>query len=416
MEQVTRRGFLAQVVTALAVVPVTAGAAGHPHPAAQPGLTAAQRQTIDRLVAAFMKAHTVPGLSLAFARGGRSVYEQGFGFADITRRTPVTPDHRFRIASVSKPITACAVLDLVERGRLKLADPVFGSHGVLGTTYGRLPYGRHIERITVEHLLTHTCGGWPNRENDPMAQKHELAQGDLIAWVLETMPLAAEPGTRYEYSNFGYCLLGRVIERVTGRGYAEHVQQAVLGRCGIRDMAIAGSRLAERARLEVEYFGELGDDPYGWNVRRMDSHGGWLATARDLTRFAMHVDGFATPRDILSPDALRTMTQPSAAHPSYGRGWFVSRRGDWSHDGNLPGTTALLVRSSTGLCWAALANTRRLRSKMGDALDRLMRTVSKVLAKDGTAAGAGRQTRAVLSLEELTWPIGLPPTSPTRRL
>lgn len=379
MQLTTRRRLLQGVVTTLAGMTC---AATPPRVAlAQTGITGTRRETIVGLVRQFMDAHTVPGLSVAFGRDGRLIYEQGFGFADVGHRVQVTPAHQFRIASVSKPITACATLGLVEHGRLALGDPVFGARGVLGTTFGGGPYTPHVEGITIEHLLTHTSGGWSNVGNDPMAQRPEWSQADLIAWVLTSVPLAARPGTRYDYSNFGYCVLGRVIEKVTGRPYAQYVREAILDRCGIGDIAIAGSRLSERAANEVEYFGELGDDPYGLNVRRMDAHGGWLATARDLVRFAMHVDGFAAPRDILSPATIRTMTQPSALNAGYAKGWNVNDQGVWWHDGNLPGTMAILVRTSSGLCWAALANTRRLRSAMGRELDRLMWHLSRQLTE-----------------------------------
>lgn len=392
MAPVTRRSFLSGVVATLAAVP-GATAEAHPHAPAELTATPKERQVIAGLVRPFMDAHAVPGLSIAFAHRGAVLYEQGYGFADASRRVEVTPDHRFRIASVSKPITACAVLRLVEQGRLTLARPVFGPDGVLGTTYGRRPYAAGIERITVDHLLTHASGGWANDTDDPMAERPELSHADLISWVIASKPLTAAPGTRYAYSNFGYCVLGRVIEKVTGQSYAQHVRQAMLDRCLIRDMMIAGNRLSERAPLEVEYFGERGDDPYGWNVRRMDSHGGWLAAARDLARFATYLDGPDGTWHLLSPATIRTMTTPSTVNPRYARGWVVDGHGTWSHDGNLPGTTAVMVRTSSGLCWAALANTRQLQSKLSVALDRLLWNLSRWPAawKDLAPAPIGRR-------------------------
>src|ERR1700687_5803197 len=104
-----------------------------------------------------------------------------------------------------------------------------------------------------------------------MFAHEEMEPRHLIAWTLENLPLSQQPGTHYAYSNFGYCLLGRVIEKVTGQTYAAHVQQAVLGPCGISDMAIAGNTLADRRPNEVIYYGQNGEDPYGMQVTRMDS-------------------------------------------------------------------------------------------------------------------------------------------------
>lgn len=391
MEEVTRRRFL-QGAFGTALLPCTTANA-HPHAPAHLAVTPRERQVMAGLVRPFMEAHEVPGLAIAFAHGGAVLHEQGFGFADASRRIAVTPDHRFRIASVTKPITACAVLGLIERKQLALERTVFGSEGVLGTTYGRRPYSRDIERITIDHLLTHVSGGWSNDTDDPMGQRPELSHADLISWVLDSRPLAARPGTRYAYSNFGYCVLGRVIEKVTGRPYAQHVRHVVMDRCQIRDMIIAGNTLAQRAPNEVEYFGERGEDPYAWNVRRMDSHGGWLATARDIARFATYFDQSDSASHLLSAATIRSMVAPSAANPRYARGWIVDGKGTWSHDGSLPGTTALVVRTAGGLCWAALANTRQLRSKMGGALDRLMWTLARLPAAWNAKRAGSRDPR-----------------------
>src|SRR3712207_540861 len=121
-----------------------------------------------------------------------------------------------------------------------------------------------------------------------------MDQHQLIAWVLATRPLDTDPGTRWAYSNVGYCLLGRIIERVTGQPYADYVRAQILGRCGITNMHIAGNTLADRRSDEVEYYARppATHDPYGIPVARKDAEGGWLASAVDVVRFAVHVDGF----------------------------------------------------------------------------------------------------------------------------
>ena len=185
------------------------------------------------------------------------------------------------------------------------------------------------------------------------------------------------PGQRYAYSNFGYCLLGRVLEKLGGRPYAELVQQRILDRCEIQGMRLAGNTRAERVAREVTYYAQDGGDPYGMNVRRMDSHGGWIASARDLVRFAMHVDGFATTPNILSASAVKTMTTATAANASYASGWSVNKVPNWWHEGSLPGTMSILVRTASGLCWAALTNTRV--KGMDSAIDDLMWKIVKAV-------------------------------------
>ena len=165
----------------------------------------------------FMSQYTVPGLSIAIGEYGTPVYAKAFGVADRTSKTRLTTDHRLRIASVTKPITATAIFQLIERGGLSLDDRVFGPGAVLGTTYGGPPYQNWVSDIRIWHLLTHTCGGWDDSgaTPDPMFINLQMDQTQLIEWTLASLPLAHEPGTTYAYSNFGYCVLGRVIETAT---------------------------------------------------------------------------------------------------------------------------------------------------------------------------------------------------------
>jgi CubicO group peptidase (beta-lactamase class C family) len=315
---------------------------------------------------------------------------------------PASIWHRFRIASVSKPITATAILRLVEQGRLGLADRVFGAGSRLGMDFGfgsLTPPAQNpglLATITVQQLLEHTCGGWPIGWIDPMFSEPNLNQEQLITWVLQNRSLNDVPGSVWDYSNFGYCLLGRIIEHVSGQTYANFVQANILGPCGITTMAIAGDSLADRKSDEVTYEGhpflglplnidgkeyvlEHKDEPYRVPVSRMDSHGGWIATAVDLVRFAVHFDNFPTPPDILTPASMTTMTTPTTAterngdNPKYAKGWKLSKdEHNWFHTGDLPGSSSRLVVASNGFCFAALANTRRVGSTMDLELDSMM--------------------------------------------
>eukprot|EP00906_Rhabdomonas_costata_P010802 RCo015183 len=112
-----------------------------------------------------MSKHQIPGLSVAIARRRQMVYCKAFGVADKTSGEKVSPDHLFRIASVSKPITSVAIFSLIEQSRFTLDDFVFGAKGILGFDYGKdLP--ERVGKITIRHLLEHTSGGWQNDHND----------------------------------------------------------------------------------------------------------------------------------------------------------------------------------------------------------------------------------------------------------
>src|SRR5690606_28648116 len=118
--------------------------------------------TVDNAVKAFMDKYNVPGLSLAVTKNEKLVYVKAYGKADKEAGTNLTPQHKFRIASVSKPVTAVAVMKLIEEGKLSLNDKVFGDGALLGTTYGTKAYSTNLKNITVKHLLTHTAGAWGN--------------------------------------------------------------------------------------------------------------------------------------------------------------------------------------------------------------------------------------------------------------
>ncbi|MBV8720275.1 MAG: serine hydrolase [Chloroflexi bacterium] len=323
------------------------------------GFSDADLATMDGIIDDFMKKWSAPGLSLAISKDERLLYARGVGSLDNGGNTPTSVTSVFRVVSVTKPFTATAIFRLIEQQKLKLTDTVFGASGILGTTYGTTPYGTNIEKITVQHLLEHTAGGWMNDGNDPMFAHPDYDHAKLIGWVLDNRPLDNAPGTNYAYSNFGYCLLGRVIEKVSGFPYDAYVKAAVLEPSGISDMNIAANGISSKRPDEAFYYDQSGADPYGFNIARMDSHGGWLASALDLTRFAVHVDGFPRKSDVVSSTSLTSMTTPSAAKSDWGKGWALYTAGgenNWFIFGYLPGSTSLLARYSNGFCCAAIVN------------------------------------------------------------
>lgn len=345
----------------------------------------------DELLVSIGRKYEVPGAALAVTKDSRLVYARGYGLADRDTGQRVEPQSLFRIASLSKPITAAGVLQLVERGKLDLEDKV---HSVLDLAE---PSDKRWKDVTILQLMRHT-GGWDRGVSfDPMFRSVEIAadQGvdppampeQIIAYMLE-QPLDFDPGDRYAYSNFGYSLLGRVIERVTGMPYGRYIRQAVLGPLGVYRPRLGKTLPEGRAQNEVKYYdeqdrkdsavmGEVGVSvplPYGaWCLEAMDAHGGWIASAPDLVRFA---SAFDKPQQskILSIAGITTMfARPCGAagfeddgSPKahyYGCGWSVrpvgaSGANTW-HTGSLAGTSTLLVRRHDGLNWAVLFNTRK---------------------------------------------------------
>jgi CubicO group peptidase (beta-lactamase class C family) len=371
----SRRSLISNLLGAAA-----AGAVGLPIHEALPqqpgngGPTGQQRGEMGRLAFAFRRSFSVPASSIAISRNGKFVYDEAVGMADGQKLQQVQLASLFRIANLTMPITAVTIFTLIEKGKLNLTDKVFGPSGILGEKYGKPPYKQYVTDVTLDHLLTHTAGGWPTGSTDPMFRSDSWDQTKLISWTLQNLPLTSPPGQNWAFSNFGYCVLGRIIEQVTGQPYAAYVQANVLGPCGITDMKIAENKMNQRATNEVVYYGQYSEDPYKTNIVRMDSDAGWLATASDLVIFLDHVAGAPNIPSLLKPETIKTMTTPTPAYPQsspakYARGWMVTNdgAGDWWHSGSLPGSTTVMTRTSTGLCWAALTNTRTEPSNQIDA-------------------------------------------------
>lgn len=297
----------------------------------------------------------VAAVSVAVAKGGAIVYSDGFGFADPQQRQRATADSRYRIASNSKAVTAAAIHLLAERGQLSLTEKVFGSSGILGQTYGSRPYSNWLVQIEVQHLLQHTAGGWPMGDKDPMFTSPQLDHTALIGATLDADLLTRPPGVEHIYSNFGYCLLGRVIERRTDQRYEDFVRRSVLTPAGAHGMQIAGDTLAARAPNEVVYVTQGGGSPYDLPVRRMDSHGGWIASAPDYVRFLLAIDTPVNGGNVLSGPAITSMRTPwkPVDGRGYGHGVVTDGTVTW-HNGLLLGSRAVMWSGTGGEAWCAL--------------------------------------------------------------
>lgn len=312
---------------------------------------------IDNAADAFLDNYNAAGLSLAVTFNGKLVYVKSYGMADTENDIPVENTSLFRIASVSKPITGVTIMHLFENGLLSLDDKVFGEKGILGTKFGNKAYSEQLKSVTVKHLLHHTAGGWsienPDR-TDPMFTNPNMNKEELLSWTLDNYPLENTPGSTYAYSNFGYFVLGRIVEEVSSKSYEDYVKDEILTQMGITDMHIAGNKMEDRRSNEVKYYG---GNPYGFNISRMDSHGGWIASAKELARFIVHVDGIETVPDILNSTTIEVMTTPSEVQ-NYAAGWSVSSSSEaWWHVGSLPGTAASIDRSSGGFNWIIICNS-----------------------------------------------------------
>ena len=352
----------------------------------------------DDKVNAFLNQFDIPAATFAISKDGKLVYMRSFGHADMAETEATQPYHMFRIASVSKPITGIAMMKMLEDGQISLDDKVFGANGIFANNdyfNNANIIDNRIYDITVRHLLEHSGGwdrdvpcvtgvatpyawtlahcdpiGFPLHVTHTLGEDNPVSERALIKFLLEK-GLNFDPGTQYKYSNIGYLTLGLIIEEITGKSYEQYVKDEILNPVGICDMHIGKNLLANKREREGEYegngytapsiYGTNQNVPWeygGWNLEAMDAHGGWIATARDLVRLTLAVDGFNTKPDILSASSIQTMVEPSANASYYAKGWTVNNANNWWHTGALDGTASILVRTGSGFTWALILNKR----------------------------------------------------------
>ena len=223
----------------------------------------------DRVVERFMQRWEITGASIAVMKNGRLLYSKGYGWADKERNVRTDVKHIFRIASLSKLITATGIMKLQEDGLLSLEDRVFGEQGILCDSAFREIRDRRIEKITVEHLLRHQ-GGYSIRAGDPLFCSVSVARqlgirppvsfDDMVRYAAQTR-LRYEPGSSNVYSNLGYVVLTKVIEKVSGMPYEKFIQDSILSPIGCHDMHIGHSFYEMRFPNEVRYYEPADTEP-----------------------------------------------------------------------------------------------------------------------------------------------------------
>lgn len=360
------------------------------------GLFQKELASLDASIKEFLREHHPPGAAVAVSYRGRLVYSRGFGYADVEQKQAVQPDSQFRIASISKPITAVAIMKLVEQKKLDLDSKVFDILKDYQKQLTQKDTDPRLKEITIRQLLQHT-GGWDRTASfDPMFRsvyfakqlgKSPPAEIEDIIQMMMSQPLDFNPGERFAYSNYGYCLLGRVIETVTGKPYEKYVQEFVFNPLDIKNIQLGNTLLKDRKTNEVKYYSPLTGSsvfsvkalqsvshPYGaWYLEAMDSHGGWIASAPDLVKFATSFNLRDQCPILKEPTISQMFERPTGlagfdlnGNPKefyYACGWSVrpidtaGNANHW-HAGSLGGTSTLLVRRFDRINWAILFNSR----------------------------------------------------------
>ncbi|MFC4111016.1 serine hydrolase domain-containing protein [Nonomuraea zeae] len=372
-----RRGFLVAGAAALSALALGSRRPAFAATVQTAGVAPAALAGFDNVLKTFIVERGISCAQLAITKNGKLVLARAYRYSDDPSVPKFTPTSLFRIASLSKHITAVAIMRLAQDGKLSLGASVAGLLGLPTTADARLA------NVTVWRLLQHT-GGWDRDiSGDYLYMDHTISTSlgvslpitrDHIVKYASARPLDFAPGSRYAYSNYGYLLLGLIVEKVSGLAYETYVKQKILAPAGITRLRLGRTLKAQAAPGEVVYesaqskptvtdaSGTVVPAPYGaFSMENRGPGGGWLASAVDLVRFARILDA---PGTVLNATSIgRMVAKPEIGVTEsgawYGAGLWVRQvtghLNTW-HDGGLPGTYTYTARLQNGFTYAALFN------------------------------------------------------------
>ncbi len=347
------------------------------HGKAGPGM-----EQFDNLVIAMMSRHGIPGGALAIAKDGKLVFAKGYGFADLGG-DEAGPQTLFGLASLSKPITAAAILKLIQEGKLRPDDPILELLKHIAPPRGAKMDPR-LRTVTIRQALNHS-GGWDRMvSGDPASWAPQICRGlgvpmppsqeQFISFMM-AMPLDFEPGTRTQYSNVGYIMLGAVIEKLTGQSYETYVQKHVFEPMGIKKAKVhkGGQQYfpGEAKRYLVGNHTAL--PPL--QMPMLQAAGGWSASPVDMVRFLTAMDGSRGKR-FLDDKTFALMLEPPPpplkVGPDgtfHGIGWVTTLKTKdtfgYAQDGSWHGARTFMKRTPRGVNVALVFNA----SMQPDMLD-----------------------------------------------
>jgi CubicO group peptidase (beta-lactamase class C family) len=248
---------------------------------------------IEGLFQSWANRQHMPGAVLGIVIDGELAWVKAAGVQDLGSRAPVTPDTVFRIASMTKSFTAMSILKLRDEGKLSLDDPVARYVPAIAG----LPYPtKDSPTLTIRHLLTHS-EGFP--EDNPWGDR-QLAQSDetMNQWLRAGIPFSTAPGTAFEYSNYGFAILGQVVARVSGKPYADYVRDQILLPLGMRSSTLHMSAVAkDHLALGYRWEDNKWKDEVPLAHGSFGSMGGLWTSARDLARYVAFLLSAFPPRD-----------------------------------------------------------------------------------------------------------------------
>ena len=362
-----------------------------------------QTKRFDASILRFMRYWGIKGGSFALMRNDSLLYAKGYGYSNIHDSTQCEVKNIFRVASVSKLLTAVAIMHLEEKGKLSTQDFVFGEEGILNDSLFLNYRDKNIKKITVEHLLRHTSG-FSNPHGDAafnmelvakfLGKPLPLTMDDMVQYSTR-IRLRAKPGGRFNYSNLGYIILSKVIEKASGIPYETYIKDSILFPIGCYDIHLAHNYQNEFRENEVTYYEVKeaekvpafdGSDTLvmkslgGNDVHGLYGAGGWVASPVELLKLVAAINKCPVQKDFLSAESIDFMTPYGKnAKPA---GWASSSSKFWLRTGSMSGTSALIKAQKDGYTWVFISNSSSwngpgLARQMNKEITRAMMKVSK---------------------------------------
>lgn len=345
----------------------------------------------DSAWTAVMRRFYIPGSTLTIAKNGKIIYSRGYGYADINSQAAMPPDALFRIASISKALTSVAVLKLCEQGKLTLDTKMMP---LLKINTGEEHLDPELFQVNVRELLN-CSGGWDRKlSGDPMFEEvarkaaaecsptlRPTSDSIIQYWLRRRLDFI--PNTHFAYSNFGYALLGKVIQKASGQPYEQYIRKEILEPLGLHSMRLG--KTVELAPGEATYYPFPGQEendslypnfrgkvplPYGGDfvLEAMSADAGWLSNSEDLVRFASAVAGEGSKPVLAEKWRAQMFERPNLPEWKdkklyFGMGWEVDTlEGDdkrrFSRQGSLPGAVAYVGHRADGYTYSFCCNSR----------------------------------------------------------
>jgi CubicO group peptidase (beta-lactamase class C family) len=342
-------------------------------------------ETVEVTLSAELARWKAPGLSAAIVSDRRLVWSYGVGLADLEQRVPASTATVYRIASISKPITAVAVMQLAERGSLDLDAPIQR----YCPAFPEKPWP-----ITSRHLLAHLGGIRGYKSDDEFySTRHYTNLTDPLT-LFKDDPLLHEPGTKFSYTTYGYSVLGCVIEGASGMRYVDYVREHIFRPAGMRHArpddvyTIIPNRARSYRRAPN---GELLNAPLADTSNKIPG-GGFCATVEDLARFAIALQtGNLVTMTTLEQMFTRQTTRDGQDTP-FGLGWVIGarhgRKEVWHLGGAQGVSTILYMRPQEGMAVALLINMSGLaRPTKEPPILLVARRIAEIASPSSTGGG-----------------------------